>query len=253
MLFFEIHIVSIVSSVLARKLKNPSSAWLEPENSSSNSSLVVTIDQVGRALRHEIISCWNWMPQRNSNTRAALHKFAGPKICHLVKVLWLFCCSAIFVFLLLFDIFPAKDMKYTIATIFLLLIMTYYDCDFVSISLLVSTVYWRDLWNVSWEMNVPSETILPCCSLHHPSTKQKIAPRKMGWAGQKWSSLAKWGHKFSEKGIHIPKPRAGLDSKSYLNLHSKHFIDKGNHFGKRTACSLLYFLNYIPPLQYLAQ
>ena len=77
-----------------------------------------SVDQVGRALRQEIISCWNWKPQRNSNIRAALHKFARPKICHLVKVFWFFCCSAIFFFLLLFDIFPAKDMKNTIATIF---------------------------------------------------------------------------------------------------------------------------------------
>ena len=47
MRFFDIHIVGIVSSVSARKLKCPGSAWyfhssarLEPENSSSNSSLV---------------------------------------------------------------------------------------------------------------------------------------------------------------------------------------------------------------------
>ena len=52
---FDIHIVSIVSSVSAQKLKFPSSAWLgsarnlhssarlELENSSSNSSLVVTL------------------------------------------------------------------------------------------------------------------------------------------------------------------------------------------------------------------
>ena len=77
---------------------------------------------------------------------------------------------------------------------------------------------------ITGHMNVPSETILPCCSLHHPSTKQKIAPRKMGWAGQKGSSLAKWGHKFSGKGIHIFQIR--LDSKLYLKLHSKHFINR---------------------------
>ena len=58
MLFFDIHIVSIVSSVSARKLKCPSLAWLgtfiarlEPENSSSGSSLVASI------------SLWmKWMP-----------------------------------------------------------------------------------------------------------------------------------------------------------------------------------------------
>ena len=37
--FFDIHIVRIVSSVSARKLKCPSSAQLEPENSGLNSSL----------------------------------------------------------------------------------------------------------------------------------------------------------------------------------------------------------------------
>ena len=46
------------------------------------------------------------------------------------------------------------------------------------------------------------------------------------WDGpvRKGPSLAKWGHKFSGKGIHIFQIR--LDSKLYLKLHSKHFINR---------------------------